>query len=346
MTASNAFIDGAKDGALAFSEAARRVEARLCAGEPLSLQDAGVRTLDWSKVMQGEFDVSESRVARIKPARCPSVIARRSYFYLQQLVSSKFPSRHYTRRSGVDSYLIALTFFGRGRLEYGDAAYTLGPGDGFIIDCRKPHYYHADSRLGWGYHIIHFNGFATADYFSQIERARGVKFTVSRESALYAQLEQLYNAPVTLAAPDPPALNARRELLTSCILTNILTEIMQAMPVGDTGEWGDWGGCHDKILRVRDYLEEHCAERISLDDLASRFAMSKHHLCHEFKKRVGEAPKEHLANARIDKAKTLLHFTNKLVSDIAQEVGYAGNTHFFTVFKNHEGMSPAEYRKR
>ncbi|MDR0706469.1 MAG: AraC family transcriptional regulator [Treponema sp.] len=336
MTVSNVFIDGSK-GASTFTEAARHIEARLCTGEPLSLQDDGVKILDWSNVMQGEFDVSESRVIHIKPVYYPSVIARRSYFYLQQLVSSNFPSRHYTRRSGVDSYLIALTFFGQGRLEYENTAYTLQPGDGFIIDCRKPHYYHAASHLGWGYHIIHFNGFAMADYFSQIEHAHGIKFTISRESVLYAQLEQLYKTPL---APSRYTLNTSQEILTSCILTNILTEIMQTMPIGDAGE------CPDKILRIRDYLEEHCAEHISLNDLASRFAMSKYHLCHEFKKHIGEAPKEYLTNARIYKAKTMLHFTNRLVADIAQEVGYAGNTHFFTLFKKHEGMSPAEYRKR
>jgi hypothetical protein len=84
-------------------------------------------------------------------------------------------------------------------------------------------------RLGWRYHIIHFNDFAATDCSSQIERVCGI--TVSRESVLYAQLEQLYKTPVASAQS---AFNTRQEILTSCMPTSSLKSYKNARPLTRT----------------------------------------------------------------------------------------------------------------
>jgi AraC-like DNA-binding protein len=293
-------------------------------------------TLEWDplrKISQGDFDLTGSHVIRSKRISSPTALARRSYFYLQNMASINFPANYFTRRSGLDSYLLGLTFSGEGHLEYEGKTYIIKPGEGFLIDCSLPHYYNATSRAGWGYHIIHFSGFAMKDYFSQIRNGGGLKFSIDEKSRMYALLDRLYDVNTEF--------NKQSEFLTSCILTNMLTEIMESVSSLDTTE------APEKIKQIRSYIEEHYAEDISLEKLADLFALSMYHLCREFKRYIGQSPNEYLIRTRINNAKALLlHAGDMNVGDIAREVGFADNTHFFAVFKRYESLSPAKYRKQ
>jgi AraC-like DNA-binding protein len=246
------------------------------------------------------------------------------------MASIDFPVNYFTRRSSLESYLAAITFAGEGYLEYEGKDYALNPGDGFIIDCTLPHYYRAASRTGWGYHIIHFTGFAMTDYFSQIKHGDGIKFSCA--PAIHSFLNELYEV--------NKEFNNRSEFLSSCILTNVLTEILKSMSTFDTVE------APRKIRSIRDYIEEHYSEYISLEWLSEHFNLSMYHLSMEFKKYIGQSPKEYLTMTRILNAKALLHSTDMKIADIAWKVGFAENTHFFAVFKKLECLSPAEYRKQ
>jgi AraC-like DNA-binding protein len=284
------------------------------------------------KFMKGDYNTFGAEFKHAGIFLTPSALARRSYFHLQGLVSIAFPRTHYTKRSAVNSYLLALTFSGAGELQYEGKSYTLEPNEGFIIDCQKPHYYRAVSNQGWGYHIIHFNGYAMQDYFSQIIRGNSIKIKFSTESQFYLYLKQLFEI--------NSSITPKSEMLTSCVLTNMLTEIMQTLPAYDTGE------APQRIGVVRDYIDENFSKEIYLEQMASNFAISKYHLCREFKKYIGQSLNEYLITTRINNAKKFLRFTDLHVSEICDAVGFASANHFFYLFKKHENISPSEYRKQ
>jgi AraC-like DNA-binding protein len=300
-----------------------------------SLEDSMVngKTLpeDTYKFLSGDFNI-EGRVRKRGWLFMPSPLARRSYLYLQLLSSCQGPRTHYTIRSGINSYLLASTFSGKGELLYEGKPYTLEPGESFLIDCRKPHHYRAASREGWGYHIIHFNGFAMGDYFSQIEQGKSIKFAFPTESQFYAHLEKLFGLNAEMSG--------RNEMISSCLLTNMLTEIMLTLPDYDSGE------IPRKIREVRDYIQENFAEAIHLEALSERFYISKYYLCHEFKKYIGLSPNEYLITVRVNKAKGLLQFTELRVCEISEITGFTSLNHFFYTFNKHEKMSPSEYRRQ
>jgi AraC-like DNA-binding protein len=283
------------------------------------------------KLMKGDYNISGAELKHTGIFFTPSVLARRSYFYLQGLMSIAFPRTHYTKRGGINSYLLALTFSGAGELQYEGKNYTLEPNEGFIIDCQRPHYYRAISSIGWGYHIIHFNGYAMQDYFSQIIHGNSIKIKISAESQ-YSYMEKLIEI--------NGSINPKAEMLTSCVLTNMLTEIMQTLPAYDTGD------VPQKIGVIRDYIDENFPKNIYLEKLSSKFALSKYHLCREFKKYIGQSPNEYLITTRINNAKKILRFTDLHVSEICDAVGFASANHFFYLFKKHENISPSEYRKQ
>jgi AraC-like DNA-binding protein len=284
-----------------------------------------------SKFLSGDSNITGANTKRNR-LFVPSPLARRSYFFLETIASTHFPRNHYTIREGVNSYLLSFTFEGKGELFYGEKKYTLEPGEGFLIDCRKPHQYRAVSGTGWGYHIIHFDGLAMEDYFSQMEQGKSVKFTFPPGSQFCSLLERLFGVNAEM--------NGRNEMLSSCILTNMLTEIMLTLPAWDSGE------VPRKIREIRDYIEENLAETLGLETLSERFSISKYHLCHEFKRYIGLSPNEYLITARLNKAKGLLHFADLRISEISDMTGFASLNHFFYTFKKHEKMSPSEYRRQ
>ena len=54
---------------------------------------------------------------------------------------------------------------------------------------------------------------------------------------------------------------------------------------------------------------------------------------------------EYIKNLRIKKAKELMTETDLSILEIAQRVGYEHNSSFTRVFKEIEGISPAQFRK-
>ena len=97
----------------------------------------------------------------------------------------------------------------------------------------------------------------------------------------------------------------------------------------------------DEVVR---YVDANYVGRISLGDLAGRFAMSPSHLSRVFKGRTGRTLTEYVAHRRIDYARELLETSTMPVSEIAEESGYESYFYFARVFKRLTGRTPTEYR--
>ncbi len=98
------------------------------------------------------------------------------------------------------------------------------------------------------------------------------------------------------------------------------------------------------IADVKSYIDEHYAEAITLDELASIAALSKYHLIREFKAAVGTSPMEYLLEKRITESKKLLAGTEHSISDIADSVGFSSGSYFSQRFRLITGMTPLKFR--
>lgn len=104
----------------------------------------------------------------------------------------------------------------------------------------------------------------------------------------------------------------------------------------------------NKLHHVNDitaYLTEHCEDKISLDELASRFFLNKHYLCRLFKKSTGYTVFEYVNIQRVQRAKRLLEYTDYSIAEIASLTGYGSITRFEQTFKTYTDTSPLKYRK-
>ena len=97
------------------------------------------------------------------------------------------------------------------------------------------------------------------------------------------------------------------------------------------------------VRRVRNYIEEHYHERITVQNISDSIFYSPNYLNNLFKKETNQTLLEYLTKVRIEKAKQLLHEPNMKIYMMAEAVGYSQESYFRTVFKRLTGLNPKEY---
>lgn len=99
------------------------------------------------------------------------------------------------------------------------------------------------------------------------------------------------------------------------------------------------------IHNIAKHLEQHYSEEISLQDISSRFFLSREYISRKFKQEFGVTVLDYLSNIRIKKAKLLLMNPHLRIIQVAEMVGYNDEKYFSKVFKKLEGRTPNDYRK-
>ncbi|MCR4588930.1 MAG: response regulator [Lachnospiraceae bacterium] len=95
---------------------------------------------------------------------------------------------------------------------------------------------------------------------------------------------------------------------------------------------------------VRNYIELHYAEDLSVRVMAEHFCYSEVYFCKLFKQHFGESFVSYLTHYRIREAQRLLADESVNIKDVGRTVGYEDSNYFTKVFRRIVGMSPSEYR--
>ncbi|MDD2971558.1 MAG: response regulator [Lachnospiraceae bacterium] len=99
------------------------------------------------------------------------------------------------------------------------------------------------------------------------------------------------------------------------------------------------------IRQAQQYVEEHCSEKIVLEDLAEVVGLNPVYFSVLFKKETGINFSTYLIDVRMKKAKDLISSTNETIAAIAEQVGYKDSRYFSRIFTKEVGIKPALYRK-
>jgi transcriptional regulator GlxA family with amidase domain len=102
----------------------------------------------------------------------------------------------------------------------------------------------------------------------------------------------------------------------------------------------------DRIKQSEHYLQQHLADKVSIDALAARVRMSPRTFIRRFKAATGRVPGAYMQMLRVSYAKEMLERGGVPVQVICSKVGYEDVAFFRSLFKRHTGMTPAEYRSR
>jgi len=99
------------------------------------------------------------------------------------------------------------------------------------------------------------------------------------------------------------------------------------------------------LRRVRQYIDSHLGERLSVERLAAVAGLSVFHFARAFKQSQGTTPHDYLLERRIAHARTLLDGTQTSLSEIALMSGFADQSHFTRHFRKRVGLPPSAFRR-
>lgn len=262
---------------------------------------------------------------------------RSRFVYVQELGDFFCGPGYYTRRENLASYLIKYTVSGEGSLTYNGATHALQPGTLFWLDCQRPHYYCTAPETGhWHVLWVHLYGATAQTYYETfLEQNQGSPVVSpgleDSFSTLFGSLFELYRSGGRTPRDDIQASGYLTQLMASCIRCAGKTVSVQQIPHYVSG--------------IREYIDAHYRDDITLDHLAQFFSINKYHLQKLFKRYTGFSPNEYLARTRLARAKHLLRTTGIPMIQVAEEVGYTA-TYFDSIFRKYEGITPRTYRKQ
>jgi AraC-like DNA-binding protein len=101
-----------------------------------------------------------------------------------------------------------------------------------------------------------------------------------------------------------------------------------------------------RLLKARDAMDRYYADGLDIEALAASVHLSRAHFIRSFRATFGETPHRYLQRRRLERAMALLRETDRPVTEICLEVGFASLGSFSRTFREVVGMSPRAYRKQ
>jgi AraC-like DNA-binding protein/quercetin dioxygenase-like cupin family protein len=99
-----------------------------------------------------------------------------------------------------------------------------------------------------------------------------------------------------------------------------------------------------RIGEVLSYINSNLDQDLSIEDLASRFYISKYHLMHKFKKQTGYTVYNYILKKRLIKASQLIK-KGAQVTETSVSCGFGDYSNFERAFRKEFGLSPRNYYK-
>ncbi len=284
-----------------------------------------------------ELFATEGMTSSDRSLHTPGDFARQNLLYVQEVGRLKSLKPHRCVREKLESYLFMMVLSGRGSLVVEDQQYELQAGDCALIDCRE-HYEHiSDENDGWKLAWVHYYGNVAQNFYELFRKANSGKHTFHVEDAeqwnqLIGQLMELQSDRSMLA-----------ELQCGELLLHLQYRVLRNL-----SDCGALTGVQERQLvsSVREWLNEHFADRDLAKVLEQEFAKPLKEISHFFTQNYGINLEEYVCNRRLNAAKELLRFSIKPIEEVAVESGINDIVLMREIFDEKEGMSPEEYRQK
>ena len=233
-------------------------------------------------------------------------------------VGESRPQRAVDRPEGFDFHQFIWIAEGEGVFSSGKQYFCLGPGEGMFYRRGVPQSYHNIGELHtiW----VTFRGAeGVLDYYHAPDafRFRVPKFL----PAATAALEEVCHGNSTILSRSAAGYNWLAELMEAIFSVSI--------PFSE---------------QLRQFLENHYNEPLTLDDIAEQMGTDRFTLCRRCAQERGISPMEQLKKIRIAKARQFLRYTTRSVEEIGKMCGFDSPSYFGKRFREENGCSPREYR--
>lgn len=237
------------------------------------------------------------------------------------------------RDEGAPESIFIYCEKGQGWVRFKDQEYLLKNRQAFIIPANETHTYAADEFNPWSIYWLHFRGELTNNFLSIMSRVlslpEGDETSITNRMLLfddiYRNLEMGY---------QPENLE-----YASICLQHFLASFKYISQYSKNSEDGI---VQKSIVHMKNNLEK----KLTLVDLAQHVGYSISHYGALFTENTSYSPIVYFNQLKIQRACSLLQFTDLKIKEIAFQLGYYDPFHFSKAFHNEMEISPREYRSR
>jgi len=264
----------------------------------------------------------------------PSGYAKDNLLYVQEIGTLTSRSPHISTRENIFSFLFMVVIKGSGTFSYKGKKILLHEGDCVFVNCHEPYAHESSAEDPWTLTWVHFYGANMAamyDYFNEI--GGDFMFHPASITDLLNIFSSLYN------------VVDRKDALWETLSHKYLTDIVTFAYTNKGDQAGSYS-INEKLKVIREYIADHCDEKLTLDMLSEHFFISKFYLVREYKRKYGVTIAGDINAFRISKSKSMLRFSSDSIENISLACGFKECGYFIKVFKMSEGMTPLAYRKK
>jgi len=236
--------------------------------------------------------------------------------------------RHY-------DYEIKYVVSGKMHVIQHNKTYIINPGEMILMNLFDYHKYYPDPNDPCDILWIHFNGQGCEKLISEIEGYKKLPIIMSPSTSFAEVIKKC------LSLFDESGNDS--DVYMSLYIHELLTEILQPLP----HLYSRAKASTDQLFLIKsidDFIEKHLSETITLSMLSDVACLSPFHFSRVFTALTGKSPIQYVLGKKIAKSKVMLIYTNKSVSLISEELGFADISHFSRVFHKIEGVSPKKFR--
>lgn len=259
--------------------------------------------------------------------------ARTLPFFLSGIGGSEYQGR-VNRPDGYQWHQILLCSAGSGTLEYDEKEVKINAGDYFFLPKNKPHAYYPDGEL-WDVRWTAFEGSICDEILIRFGMTEPIVITPADETTM----EKLFYKMVISQEND----YLYCDHICSGLIYDYLIEFHRLI---DSNADSAKSKQISMLLPVLRFMHDNFRSDISTTQLSEIIGVTPQHFCRVFKKTMNVRPNEFLTQIRLSEAKRLLTEKNVSVSEVAVRSGFRDAVYFSTVFRKHEGVSPAQYKKK
>ncbi len=254
-----------------------------------------------------------------------------------RIVSARFSRYNYEcfQKHSHNAYSVAAVVEGKSKVIIGNKEYIGTDGDVVIINPGTIHSCNPAQDTCWSYYLFYFD----RDWFEKmymnfagLENIAEVHFknNVFKSKEISDTLIDLYS------------LFEENEILP-VIFEDKLTELLgKIFTLTTIEEESENKNIPEALEAVRNYIEDHYVDKISLEELSDFSGISQFHLLRLFRNYTGLAPHSYLLRHRIERSREMIPGNNS-VADVAIECGFSDQSHFIRYFKKYVGCTPGEY---
>jgi len=104
----------------------------------------------------------------------------------------------------------------------------------------------------------------------------------------------------------------------------------------------------EKAMDIINYIQMniYSPEQLRTEVMSSIFGISDKYLGKYFKKHTNETIQQYISNHRLKLIEARLKFSDKRITEIAEEFGFTDESHFTKFFKKNTGINPTQYRRQ